>query len=148
MEEREKPTEAATLSLLEATIKWEHAATRALFLLNGGALVAVITFAGNTPELSAAMVLPLRIWMIGLASAAVTSIAAYFSQLAFYKRQGRRLDERYDEAKTWAKRGQKIRQIAYLFGAVSLLCFIIGAWTASSGLERPPENPPVETPKQ
>jgi len=148
MEEREKPTEAATLALMQATIKWEHAAIRALFVLNGGALLAVLTFAGNAPELSAAMVLPVRIWVVGLASAAVTTIAAYFSQLAFHKRQGRLLDNKQQEAQTWGKRGIDIRKIAYLFGAVSLLCFISGAWTASSGLEGASGNPRLEIPKQ
>ena len=139
MDEKDQPTGAATLALFDATIKWEHAAIRALYLLNGGALVAVLTFAGNVfggeaSKLAAAMVWPMRIWVGGLALAAIASMAAFFSQQAFYKREGRRWAERIPEANQLGKQGVLIRRVAYFCAAASLISFIIGGWWASTAL--------------
>lgn len=140
MDEKDQPTEAATLALFDATIKWEHAAIRALYLLNGGALVAVLTFAGNVfggegTKLASAMVLPIRVWVVGLALAAIASMAAFFSQQAFYKREGRRWARRIPEAEQLGEQGVLIRRVAYFCAAASLISFIIGGWLASAAFE-------------
>lgn len=137
MGNRAAPSREAALMLLDAVVKWEHAAIRALFILNGGALVAALAFAGNSASkgsahLTAALVLPMRLWIIGVTLAALVAITAYFSQQAFYKREGRRLEGKDEEADAEGKRGVDIRNLAFACGLGSIISFVVGAWMAST----------------
>lgn len=129
----DEPSDAER-DLFEATVKFEHASLRPLYLLNGGAAVAVLAFSGGAPQFAAIMVTPIKFWVIGLVFAAFATFAGYFSQLKFYKRLGRRRVGKEDEAIQFGKDGANIRRFAYFFGIVSLLLFCIGAWTAANSL--------------
>ena len=82
-----------SLELAKATIAFEHAALRPLYLLNGGAIVAVLAFFGaiakEQPSVFREMVLyslpGFGFWAAGLCAAMKATSAGYRSQLSFYK---------------------------------------------------------------
>ena len=127
-ERRDRP------ELFEATVRFEHAALRPLYLLNGGAAVAAIAFVGKTPAFAAGVAGPMKLWIVGLMFATGATIAGYFSQLLFFKRGGRLDEGRTAEAQDLGKKGVWIRRLAYVFGLGSLPCFGIGAWIAIDAL--------------
>ena len=77
--------------LRQAAMNFEHVALRPLYLLNGGGLVAFLTFlgTGSTPDIDKGWVTgSLVAWLIGLVLAGFTTIFAYRSQFHFYKAHG------------------------------------------------------------
>lgn len=120
--------------LFEATIAFEHASLRPLYLLNGGAVVAVLAFAGGAPQYAEAMVRPIVWWVVGLVFAALTTFAGYSSQLQFYKRQRREDNEDQDGVRRHGRLGKYFRLGAYCAGGTSLVCFCVGALIAAYAL--------------
>lgn len=120
--------------LFEATVRFEHAAIKPLYLLNGGAIVAAIAFLGNAPEYATGVVSPLKLWIAGLVLATATTGAGYFSQFYFFKSDGQDAKGNTKLAGRWGKAGVVIRRFAYLFGAASIACFAFGAWRAVDAL--------------
>jgi len=120
--------------LFEATVAFEHASLRPLYLLDGGAVVTVLAFAGGAPQYAGGIVAPIVWWVIGLVFAALATFAGYSSQFQFYKRQGR-IDKGDEErGRHHAELGSNIRRGAYMAGGASLFCFCVGALIAANTL--------------
>ena len=113
--------------LARLTGAFEHAAIRPLYLLNGGALIAVLAFAGNSPGIAPQVVDAMLFWVAGLALATLTTFAGYFSQHSFYKAyQGLENGKRIYNV-VWTDRGFGTRYAAFVFGFLSLVQFVLGA---------------------
>ncbi len=139
--------------LRQATINFEHAALKPLYLLNGGGLIAFLTFLGTGAATNleggwttAAMV----IWLIGLVLAGFATAFGYQSQFEFYKAHGAYQqvqiglkeyprdnnisdEEMLKQAKEWGDYADCRRDRAHRFGLCSLAAFVIGAGCAIVG---------------
>ena len=142
--------------LFEAVSRFEHAAIRPLYLLNGGAAVAAIAFLGKNTDAATAIVTPMKWWIAGLLFAAAVTACGYFSQFMFYKAHGRHMkgtaidaidtSERALRVRVLAyifgtdtgERAQRVRVLAYIFGAVSLISFAVGSVLAVDSLANLP----------
>ena len=134
--------------LRQATINFEHAALRVLFLLNGGGLIAFLTFlgtgAGKGLENKWTTTASLIVWLIGLVLAGFATGFGYKSQFKFYKAHGDYqrvqvglmeypLDEDLSDevliqrAKESSDYAQCHRDRAHRFGFSSLVAFTLGA---------------------
>jgi len=138
--------------LRQATMNFEHAALKPLFLLNGGALIAFIAFLGSDAGriMNRDLVISALVcWAIGLLFAAVAVLYGYGSQFAFYKAHGHNLclkfkiyeyepierpvlEEKarsdYERESNW---GNHRRHKSHVTGVLSLLSFAIGVLFAS-----------------
>ena len=145
--ERLRARDASELELLKATVAFEHAAIRPLYLLNGGAIIAALTFVGNvggsgsaSTPVGSAIKLALGMWAAGLVAAFITTTSGYWSQLAFLKEARRRRDaelacirgdregagRQTAKAECFGNRGAAYRRWGYALGALSVGCFIVG----------------------
>lgn len=124
------PLDPHNEELTRATAAFEHAAIKPLYFLNGGALVAVLAFAGKCPGMALGIRYAMLCWLLGLIFATLTTFAGYFSQHSFYKAYNvNELGETvYD--KGWTDLGLRARWAAYVFGVLSLAAFGWGAWDA------------------
>lgn len=83
----------SALQLQEATSRFEHAALQPLYLLNGGALIASVTYLAQQNQFAGPFVpLALACWAVGFVLAAIATGCAYKSQLGFYRAGNRRVD--------------------------------------------------------
>jgi hypothetical protein len=98
---------------------------KALLLLNGGAVVALLAYLGRDPgarELAARVMYSCAFFLGGLVLAAISFIFAYLTQLAFY-------NEDQEAALFWGL-GHSFWLTAALVSATeSLLCFVGGAYS-------------------
>ncbi|WP_286831101.1 MULTISPECIES: hypothetical protein [Kordiimonas] len=81
----------AELASLSGSISLAEAVLRGLFLLNGGAAIAVLTFLSSAELLSdmaLGLVFSLRLFIVGLVLSLLTAITAYFTQLTITHRIG------------------------------------------------------------
>jgi len=133
--------------LRQATINFEHASLRVLFLLNGGGLIAFLTFLGTEAGKGLEnkwTICTLISWLVGLALAGLATGFGYQSQLNFYKAHGRYqqalidlreypVDENLtkndleNKAKTLGSQAHCQRAWAHYFGIASLVVFALGA---------------------
>jgi hypothetical protein len=142
--------------LAKATAAFEHAAIKPLFLLNGGALVAFMTFLGalnqaREPRIHFGerwAVAALFVWAAGLTYAAVATYYGYRAQeehfrLAKAERKGleaglrRQADEQCAQMSKADKHGclgKKYRDRAMAAGAGSLLLFLCACFGAGYAL--------------
>jgi hypothetical protein len=103
---------------------------KALVLLNGGAVVALLAYVGqapNRPELAAHARYPLALFVAGLVSAGLAFGTSYLTQFALYNESV--LPQRY--------RGPKHEVFLWItvtFGVVSLGLFSIGAFAGITAL--------------
>ena len=149
--ERFKHRNAERLELLKATIAFEHAALRPNLILNGGAILTALTFAGHISDGKgtagldfSALKFALIAWCIGLVLGTAAVMLGYFSQFAFLKHARRgfgaqdatrvgnaaRAEQQQEAALSWRDDGVKIRNVAYIVSAGSLVFFIIGVFFA------------------
>jgi hypothetical protein len=104
--------------LFKSVIQSGHAALKSLFLLNGGAAVAVLALVGHlsTSAIAAAQVnrfaIPLSSFAVGLTFAAAASGLTYLVQRAFAGRK-KRLGERLNNITVWLSIG-------------SIIAFVVG----------------------
>ena len=136
---------AHTNQLAEATQAFEHAALKALFILNGGAAIAILavvgTEAANRLDIGLALI-GLAAWALGLIFAGTASWLMYFSQLDFYRASSQELlaTRRRDELKqqlaqdcdaaheNYSKDAQHHRRCANWLAGASLVAFAIGVF--------------------
>lgn len=97
--ERLKGSWASALELQRATNAFEHAVMKPAYLLNGGALIVVMTYLGAGKAMSefegainfSTAVEALGAWVLGLVAAFLATFLGHESQLAFYKAHGHRM---------------------------------------------------------
>ncbi|MCH8111937.1 MAG: hypothetical protein IH905_08295 [Proteobacteria bacterium] len=134
---------AQHLEIFKATVAWEHAILKPPFLLNGGALIAVLTFLGHVwtadPSQNLVvskwlMILAMILWVLGLVAAGAATLFGYESQFAFLKafRRRKEADDKDDPelealADTFGRKGATTRRI-WKGGVIASLSFFgIGA---------------------
>lgn len=103
---------------------------KALQLVNGGAVVALLAYLGQSSDratLAPQVRCSMTLFILGLATATATFIPSYLTQLALYNEDIRPAESRSAKHQTWLN-------IALVLAFVSLVCFIIGAFSAISAL--------------
>jgi hypothetical protein len=108
------------IEAFKATIQYGLNASRGVFLINGGAVLALLTFVGNAHVVTFNMpwmLAALGTFILGLILALACTGAAYWSQGKF-SRQTEDADARW-----WQK-------ISVAFGILSALAFLAGAGLA------------------
>ena len=149
--EKYRAREAQHLEIFRATVAFEHAALKPPLLLNGGALVGVLTFLGNawTPLSQAGtvefavikwlMLVAMVLWANGLFFAAWATVSGYKSQSAFLEEFRRNRDvadgrrDPPDHMHLAAELGQEgvEERVEWKWGInISLICFGVGALLA------------------
>ena len=133
--------EAHHVELIRATAAFEHAVLRVAFLLNGGALIATMTFLGNVwPKehfARGSIVTALLIWILGLVMAGFATHYGYLSQHNFlkaFRRNTEWLEGLDGDLKTKAEKHSKDaedqRETWKFFVLVSLALFGMGSAVA------------------
>lgn len=117
-----KVREDARKPSAEAITKFADATIRSLLILNGGAALALLTFAANARNLGSSIAtdaLQAAVLAFGSGAAAATATAffTYVSQAIYHHRND--------------KAGNRVRAVAIVFGFVSLGAFAFGTWSAS-----------------
>jgi len=105
---------------------------KALVLLNGGAVVALLAYLGqaaNKSQVAAHARCPLALFVAGLVSAGVAFGTSYMTQFALYNESV--LPERYK-----GPRHEVFLWITVTFGILSLALFSIGAFAGVAALSR------------
>ncbi|MDR3750331.1 MAG: hypothetical protein P4K94_02480 [Terracidiphilus sp.] len=123
-------------------IKFALEGVKLLFLLNGAASVAVLTFIGNMRVGSGLLVGALIAFALGAASVIPAMIFAYLTQLHYGNAE---LSQQYHFS-IW-RSAVNFHYWAYAFMALGLLCFLVGVALAACGLWHvPPVNlcPPLK----
>lgn len=111
-------------------LEFAQLAIRSLFIANGGAILAILTFVGNlwakdkAGPLAGAMLQPMQWFMAGTALALTTALVSYLSQVAFIELP-RRDGQRTPLTAIW------LRWVAIGAGAGSLAAFCTGAFMAA-----------------
>jgi hypothetical protein len=168
--ERYKSEATYQIELLKATVAFEHAALKPLPLLNGGAIIAMLTFAGNTASVTkplidgSALRMAVIAWSCGLVSAVLSLFAGYWSQHFFLKSHRREIEA--DKKKRngddegagvergrhecLARKGAWSRRAAYLTAAISLTAFVVGGFYGikAVNLSEPSAGTSTVTPSQ
>ena len=143
--ERYKFNGAYAIELLKATVAFEHAALKPLPLLNGGAIIAALTFAGHTAQ-HPQLIQPWLKWAIaawagGLVAAIAAIFLGYWSQHFFLKASARDREAGEKERsgnsagaalercrhERFVDKGMISRRVAYVFALLGLLGFIAGS---------------------
>jgi hypothetical protein len=157
--DRIKYRESEALQFASFSSQQEQSFVRIGFLLNGGAIVAALTFYGNlitgngTEIISTSWALnfttwAINLWSLGLIFAVVSAFSALESQRAFMKARRRHIEsieenwrdnhkleeQKRDQEKCFDRRGRLYLTLMKIFGVFSILIFIIGSITAISAL--------------
>jgi hypothetical protein len=124
----------AQLELFKSVIQSGQAALKSLFLLNGGAAVAVLALIGHlsTSTIAAAQVnkfaVPLLSFACGLAFAAMASGFTYLVQRAYSTRNRRH--------------GERLNHVVVLLSIGSLVAFAVGCGFAYAAIQELAANQP------
>jgi hypothetical protein len=127
-------------------VRYQHefslAGFQALILINGGAIIGLLTYAGNLKDTVAAHELSGAFisYVIGLVSTVLAYLFAYYSQGLFMdvemqiaiKLLG--LDAAETSNSTKGPKGEVCIVAAVILTVIGLCAFIIGSWLAMSGL--------------
>jgi hypothetical protein len=134
------------LERLKYQVEYSQSALRNLQLVNGGAIIALLTFIGNVEEgIDRISILWSFIWFsIGLVSSLASYLGAYISQARFmdvaflqawqaqHRAQGSLRTFPHDKE---MKCGNLALAIGIVLAVLSVLCFMIGAFVAIEGLK-------------
>jgi hypothetical protein len=129
----------------QSTIEAGQIAVKSLFLINGGAVVAMLGFIANTfGEMQAnaeALIMPLMHFVVGVGLTALTSAMAYFTQYCFTSASAKRKkkwDHPYVEdtksSKLWRNWGVGFQVFAILSAVGSFVVFSRGIFQLADAL--------------
>ena len=106
----------------EATIKFADITIRSLLILNGGAALAVLSFASNIAKTGGSNALASSVFYFGIGAACSVATAAlsYFAQSFF--------------THVWEKSGYLFQGLAIIFGGASMATFTWGMIDAARRL--------------
>lgn len=96
-------------------------AFKALQWLNGGAVVVLLAYMGQRPDLAEPARCALTWFVTGLVAATSTFITSYLTQLALYNEDIRKQEYRGPSHALWL-------WITFAVAMVSLICFSLGAF--------------------
>jgi hypothetical protein len=130
--EQWKAARANDLISFRAVIDFANSAIKLLVLVNGGAIIAILTFLGNLVvkrDFDSAAIgasgFAITYFVVGLAAAVAAAAAAYLSQVCFTELSMEK------SKKSW---GNFFRAAGLTAALVSLVCFSVGAGVASDAL--------------
>ncbi|MGF7152581.1 hypothetical protein [Novosphingobium gossypii] len=149
-----KNAQVDTVDRLKNQMTFAEKALAAIMLANGGALIAMFTFIGNTVGKSEA---PLRLnatflwaaftcFAMGVVLSLVAHIFAFLSQLAFYNQSAQEMwrhrrslttgvvDRDMTRELAFFQRGNRYVNIGVLIIIGSLVCFVFGAGWSLAGV--------------
>jgi hypothetical protein len=116
---------------------------KTLVLINGGAIIALLTYIGNhaSGHTATAFSCAFASYAAGLVLAMIAYLAAYFSQGSFLNVTGQRAwtllgMESADKTtpETYAARGNLWIGAGVILCVLSLVAFVLGSWSAMNGL--------------
>jgi hypothetical protein len=116
---------------------------KALLLVNGGAVVALLTFVGNSETVAAGQfAVPAAAFLTGLVLCVIAFCSAYATQFHLY-------NEQPPEPKFPARSHMRFFKWTALFVATSLIAFSVGAMTSVNALStvETPNKPKLEQPQ-
>ncbi len=115
------------LESFKAIIAFANITIRSLLLINGGALVALLAFFGNTWKDSHSVIVlsipSMKAYLLGLVFAVLVSGVAYIAQHYFTRQQN--------------KAGITFQIIAIIFALISLGSFSCGSWHIANVFSNP-----------
>jgi hypothetical protein len=122
--------------MFKAIIDFALMTIRSLILVNGGAIIGIVTFTGNlwghngpAAKATAQAISPAVGWFVGgLAAALLTSGLAYGAQVAFAE---------FGKPQPAKKIGNTCRVAAVALAIGSLVCFVVGAYRCLAAFESP-----------
>lgn len=120
-QEQYRAQNESNLEMFRSVIASGQNALRALFLINGGAVIAILAFLGNCygkPKVFSCAGLPdaLFCFTIGVGAIGVATALTYFTQRMY--------------ASDWKKRGNWLNAVVVIFGFISVASFCVGSWLA------------------
>lgn len=130
---------------LRYSVEYAQAGIKGLFLANGGAIIALLTFVGNAQKIvEPEAIFWAFIWYIlGLTLTLICYFSGYLSQtylmnsvycIAMQSRSDRHdLGEQYD-AKSWETKGEQIIRVGLVAAILALLAFAVGSMVALDGI--------------
>jgi hypothetical protein len=116
--------------IYESVLNSVQSAINYCFLLNGSAVVAILTFVGNykaDQTVLAKLTNSILILTIGVFVASLSSIVLYMAQLSYFK-------EYIHESSPFLISGTSLRVLLLLLVVISVVLFGIGAMSASKAL--------------
>ncbi len=126
--EKFKADASHELELMRATIQFEHAAMRPAYLLNGGALIASLTYLGHRHDLTMwAIIVAVALWLFGLLSAGLATQFGYKSQWSFLKAYRQKIDGNDAGKLQFSQNGHCHRSKWSVCIFASLACFGAGS---------------------
>lgn len=114
----------------EAAVGYALATLKTLTLVNGGAIIALLTFIGNDnvkPE-KEAIFWSFVVFSVGLALSTLDHGLAYFVQESYLNSASNRMEGA--NVRATDKRGNRLISCAALCCLMSLVCFVAGAFVA------------------
>lgn len=118
------------LETYKSLISISTEALKALQLVNGGAVVALLAYLGQASDratLAVQIKCPMAFFVLGLVTATATFIPSYLTQLALYNEDIRSAEYKGVRHQTWLN-------VALLLALISLVAFAVGAFVAISAL--------------
>lgn len=113
-------------------IKYAVEAVKTLFILNGAAAVATLTFIGNAKLQSIWLILAMTCFAAGASAAFFTQLSAHLTQLE-YGNASQSPASDIDHQKKWAT-AQRWQKVTYIFAGIGLFLFWLGVGFAAWGL--------------
>lgn len=116
--------------LYRSVLAFAQQAINFCFLLNGGAIIGLLTFLGNVPPTGSAVALfrvSIAFFVLGVFLATLSSIVGYLTQFAYFKEQLR-------DARPFPMRGTDLRRTLMLLLVLSVCSFGMGSYFATAAL--------------
>ncbi len=129
------PSDPHREELFRAVIGFQQAALKAVYFLNGGAVVGVLAFVGSCPEAAQYIYHAMALWIGGLVLAAVATFFLSRAQFCFYSEYNQKQKGDEQEAKNWYGRGNSARYRGWASAMISLGAFCAASFVALSSLE-------------
>lgn len=141
-----KLNSAEAMERLKYQVEFAQSALRNLHLVNGGAIIALLTFVGNVVDgIDKSSIFWSFVWFsIGLSLSLLAYLGAYFSQSFFMNVAFAQAWEAQHRAEgsvatfPYQKdfdRGNVALAVGIGFALASMVCFIVGAFVAIEGLK-------------
>lgn len=147
MSDAENPEVILAKHLLEDStlrIRYQHefslAGFQSLILINGGAIIGLLTYAGNRTDTIAAHHLSGAFisYVIGLAGTILAYLFAYYSQGLFMSVEThdafKRLGFETEKPVNASRNGKRCVIVAVSLTIAGLVAFVVGSWLAMSGI--------------
>lgn len=121
---------AFLLHVTEGAVSLSLQGIKSLILINGGALAALLAYISAHNNFASGMSVALAWFLGGIVSAIMTTLFAYFTQMAIYAEMTADNGKKYNT--------EALRWIAIAFSMLSLIGFVVGSFSAYCEFQRMP----------